>query len=550
MLGRPVASAEQMQLVDPAQGCPHRHQDSPQPDPLMLDRAVASVEHLQLAEPMQGLPKPEHHPDHRPQPLLLAVHCPVVSTQPMQLADPRQWLLQNQPENRLQPTATAFTHQRCSASIPSMMDDALAGHQSAGQVANDQSHFSQQAHAMHQPQHRELPPLGGLQASMQQQQQLSEGTLVGSSQAPVSARKGRFSRLRLQPRAAVGELATSPSYNMERTTGAPHMHASAKHTQQLSTTQQMQKAQDTSCLAAAAVLALPAELAKAGREAEAGGIPSSNAGHSGAAVSELERMRSVQPQAAVLQQQSVTSEQSGASAQPGAASQGLSCQKLPALPMQAELQQDHLKQAAEPTVSIPDAHQTAPSAVMSMSNEPIHIQPSCAAVDKTWCVGADRTASMSQSTAVRSQHKQCASLPAQQEIAIRNNVLQPPRADDTNQPDDVISQHQQPNDHDSPSAAEEKPAVTAASVQPHAIGTDSQPAAHGCAAHMSQTDPEEAFADDWDWQQTQGVFGFDSEYQPSQAFASHDSHGCGHQKRSWHNIKPLQGMQATLSQHA
>ena len=57
-------------------------------------------------------------------------------------------------------------------------------------------------------------------------------------------------------------------------------------------------------------------------------------------------------------------------------------------------------------------------------------------------------------------------------------------------------------------------------LQP-AVGTGEEEGTAGTSAvDLSQADPGGSFADDWDWQQTQGVCAFHDAYQPSQGFVT------------------------------
>lgn len=570
MLGRPSASVQHPQPAE--QGLP-KNRYSPQPSTTMSPCPVAPSRDLQLAEPMQDeLLLPQNHSVDRAHACDLRLPCPAL-TEPVQLAESGQTLLQPATGSGPQPSTPGPAHQKALSQPVAVDGFAML---SVSDV-NTCTHTGSASKQLQQPLADKVPEacLASIQQadsmtqrqaqaalpSCMQQQQPNEEVQLGASQAPASVRKGKFSRLRLQPRAALGEPAKSPC---ERECNA---NALTNPLLCLPDAQQVHIAQQSVPVAHPASQSAPllqhhARVDKAGLELEQEGTWLSSAGHPEVGLSEPSQMHTLHSQATAgqplltaqnrpaqhegvghmncqlssAQQPKVLSEQQAAPAK--AASAGcLVDEASSAVSLQATLQQSCLLQVPPSSGDITGAAQTdsnvAPGALLD-SKELDHAHPACRAVstqkpDTSEAALVERTTasttdSLRHCNALHNQHQMCEAPVAMQKRSA-SKVPYNPKAESIQDGTEVDAQRQPAIMHQRLSEVDQHDRINS---QPCIHMADGDAAAGGSGL-MSQSDHHAQFVDDWDWQQTQGVFGFDSAYQASQIFASHGSHDVGQQ---------------------
>lgn len=481
--------------------------------------ATASADHLELQSHPDGMVQPQTvTADEHSAPVALAQQH---ATLPAACADSAPFLLQQSGPD---------VHAACTGHSP----HCLTVQHPVGETTD-----MQLAMAHRQQQGSAAVPAVVQQAGtgMQHEQQQSGGIQPGSSQVVASARKGKFSRLRLQPRATVVKPGKSPSPNADVNASASHVLTSL-----LPPTQQLQSVQDATCLTDAALPAQPMHAKPSEVELKAGPLAAElSGGRLGTSwLLQPEPARAEQPRAVSGPKEPIEAAQKSQQA----------VQALPEVPVQAELQQNCLQAQPAVSTSRDGQLQQAPAAaslqgavVEPLPDQPQHSAAMMHALDGVHCANATVTSTSPrvQQHAVDGARSQWqAASTAQQQAAVGQSMPSSSGVAVGHQHANMTVTHQQHTGQHSQSAASDKQNCAALPRQPQSdMAKPETLAAGGNEGTMSQFDADGAFTDDWAWQPTQGVFGFQDAYQPSQAFGSHDKNS--QQRTSWHGVKPPPG---------
>ena len=532
-------------------------------------------------------------------------------------------LLQHQPAGVLQPTLIASAQQAAAggiggarASQQNAATDAHAsssnqGHHSGAvqQATVTTSTFRQPAIGHAQKQFPALVQANCQQAStvteqqQQHQQQVAAVTSSSSSQAPASVKKGKFSRLRLQPRAAVCGPSRSPSPDTETVAAPCHTTLSSvpPFAHPVQTAHPVQAAHKVEPVSGASVPAESVQARGSGGLLQAGQLKTgpneafspapgpmpANSGQN--EVGQLEANQATSPEAHVEQAAQAKVHQGTAGLSPVQ-----SWRSEP--PKQEQLQPSSLLHAhAAAAQHLPDI---APSAASEARGDISPFQRSAAATIKHNCDITEQRGSRSGKVAsmvYKSQQPICQAASARRQAACdaeqKAHSLPPPASPSCADQHGVhmgqtqhgvnmgpiqhgvkmghmqcgAGQHSQSimlapahsNKSSSAGTANketteknsriksgdsnvEQPLQAAVGTAEHGI------AAEGCARELSQVDLDGTFADDWDWQQTQGICGFHDAYQPSQALVSHSRKSPVRQGTSWKGLDVKSGKQPLI----
>lgn len=530
-------------------------------------------------------------------------------------------LLQHQPAGVLQPTLIASAQQAAAdgnggarSSQQNAATDAHAsssnqGHHSGAvqQATVTTSTFRQPAIGHAQKQFPALVQANGQQAitvteqQQQQHQQQVAAVTSSSSQAPASVKKRKFSRLRLQPRAAVCGPSRSPSPDTETVAAPCHTILSSvpPFAHPVQTTHPVQAAHKVEPVSGASVPAesvqaqgsgaiLQAEQLETGPNEAFSPAPGPLPANSGQKeVGQLEAATS--PKAHVQQAAQAKVHQGTAGLSPVQ-----SWRSEP--PKQEQLQPSSLLHAhAAASEHLPNV---APSAASKACADISPFQRSAATTIKHNCDNTEQRESRSGKVAsmvYKSQQPICQAASARRQAASdaeqKAHSLPPPASPSCADQHGVnmgprqhgvnigpiqhgvnmghmqcgAGQHSQSimlvpahsNKSSSAGTANketteknsriksgdsnvEQPLQAAAGTAEHGI------AAEACAGELSQGDPYGTLADDWDWQQTQGICSFHDAYQPSQALVSHSRKSPVRQGTSWKGLDVNSGKQPLI----